>query len=264
MKRVAAVVECRMSSRRLPGKNLLPILGRPMLSRLLERLRRCRVLHCVCIATSTDPSDDSIQALAAAERVACHRGSLDDVLDRTLAAARSVEADVIVEITGDCPLVDPGIVDAAVTRYRRGDVDYLVNVLDRLSFPIGLDVQVFATSLLDEVSRLTGDPYERANVTPYIYRHADRYRVVNLVAPPELDRPRYRLCVDYPEDFALVTDIYAALYPGDAAFGARDVVAFLDANPALAAHNTAREDAFVFPVSQGGAPRHEPLDLDAA
>jgi len=259
--RVAAIVESRMSSRRLPGKNLLPILGRPMLSRLIERLKRCRSLDAICVATSTDASDDPIQELAQAEGVACHRGSLEDVLERTLAAARSVAAELVVEITGDCPLVDPGIVDACVARYERGDVDYLVNVLDRLSFPIGFDVQVFAVSLLDEVARLADDPHERANVTPYIYRRADRYRVVNLLAPPELDRPGYRLCVDYREDFELVTAIYAALYPRDAAFRAQDVIGFLDANPALAARNIGHEDAFEFPVSRGGA-RHELLALD--
>jgi spore coat polysaccharide biosynthesis protein SpsF len=261
--RVGAIVESRMTSTRLPGKNLKAILGRPMLERLLERLKRCRLVDVVCVATSDQAPDDPLQQLAERAGVTCYRGSLDDVLGRTLSAAQSVRADVIVEISGDCPLIDPGIVDAAVRRYLRGNVDYLVNVLDRLTFPIGFDVQVFGVKLLDEVSRLTSDAYDRTHVTPYFYRHAQSYRVVNLLAPERLDRPRYRLCVDYPEDLELVSAVYAALHPANPAFDAFDVVGFLDAHAELAALNTTRPDAFTFPTSSGGV-RHEVLELDVA
>ncbi len=261
--RVAAIVESRMGSRRLPGKTLRPLLGRPMVCRLIERVRRAALVDVVCLATSVDPSDVPLEELARGEGVACYRGSLEDVLGRTVGAARSVQADLIVEITGDCPLVDPGIVDAAVRRYGQGDADYLINVLDRLSFPIGFDVQVYSRSLLEEVEGLATDPDDRANVTPYIYHHPERYRVVNLLAPPALDRPGYRLCVDYPEDFAVIAAIYEALYPQNPAFTAYDIVAFLDRHPTLARQNTLREDAFVFP-SSGGRARHEVLSLHAS
>lgn len=261
--RIAAIVESRMSSRRLPGKNLRPILGRPMVARLMERLRRVALVDVVCLATSTDESDAPLEAVARQEGVACHRGSLDDVLDRVLAAARSIGADVIVEITGDCPLADPGIVDAAIRRFLRGDVDYVINVLDRLTFPVGFDVQVYGVSLLAEAARLATDPGDRVDVTPFIYHHADRYRVLNLLAPPELDRPQYRLCVDYPEDFEVVTAIYEALYPQCPAFTAGDMMEFLDAHPEIARRNTRREDAFGIPSSVGPV-CHEVLTLHAA
>jgi spore coat polysaccharide biosynthesis protein SpsF len=259
--RMVGIVESRMSSRRLPGKNLRPILERPMLARLLERLRRSRVLAEVIIATSDDPSDDPIEQLARREGVGCHRGSLEDVLSRVLGAARAARADAIVEITGDCPLVDPGIVDAAARRLQQGDVDYVANILNRLTFPIGLDVQVYRTDLLEETAGLTQDPYDRVNVTPYIYHHAERYRIVNLVAPPALHRPGYRLCVDHAEDLALVSAIYETLYPGNPAFSAADVVQFLDANPALLGGNSARPDAFECPQARGPV-REEVLVLD--
>jgi spore coat polysaccharide biosynthesis protein SpsF len=251
--KVVGIVESRMSSRRLPGKNLEPILGRPMVSRLVERLRRARTLDAICLATSTDPSDQVLEDWAGAEGVACFRGSLDDVLDRTLGAARSLEADLIVEITGDCPLIDPGIVDAVVARYLRGGFDYVTNVLDVLTFPIGFDVQVYSSRLLGEVSALTQDVYDRENVTPFIYHHPERYRLLNLRAPPPLERPRYLLCVDHPEDFALVRAVYEALYPSDPAFSAADIIRFLDGRPDLVRLNNWREEAFTFPRSGGAA-----------
>lgn len=259
--RVAAIIESRMTSKRLPGKNLKPILGRPMVCRLIERLKLAKTLDAICLATSTDWSDQPLEEIAGREGIACFRGSLDDVLDRTLSAAKSVGADMIVEITGDCPLADPLILDAAVERHRRGDVDYLINVLDRLSFPIGFDVQVYPTALLDEVSRLTQDPYDRNNVTPYFYRNPDRYRILNLFAPPSLDRPQYRLCVDHPEDFEVVSAIYQALHSTDPGFSAFDIIRFLDQNPDLARRNTRREDSFAFP-SSGGKARQEMMELD--
>ena len=264
MTRTAIIVESRKSSKRLPGKNLKPILGRPMVCRLLERLKRCRTADVVCVATSTDPSDAPLEAAAREEGVRCYRGSLDDVLERSLQAAKSVGADTMVEITGDCPLADPGIIDAAVRRFARGDADYVCNVLDRLSFPIGFDVQVYKTKDLESIARLTQDPYDRVNVTPYFYRHPELYRLLNLLAPKALDRPRYRLCVDHPEDFEVVSALYEALYPQKPDFDARHIIAHMDAHPDLATRNTWREDSFTFPKSGAGsdtkAARQEVLD----
>jgi spore coat polysaccharide biosynthesis protein SpsF len=259
--KVVALVESRMTSRRLPGKNFKPILGRPMLARLLERLRRARSLDAICLATSVDPTDAVLEELAQAEGIACHRGSLEDVLDRVLGAARAQAADVIVEITGDCPLVDAEVVDAAVARYLRGDVDYVANVLNQLTFPIGLDVQVYGVPVLEEIATLTNDPDDRVNVTPYIYHHPERYRLLNLTAPPALARPSYRLCVDHPEDFEVITTIYQRLYAANPAFTARDVIRFLDAEPALVARNNGRHDAFDCPQVPGTL-RQEVMQLD--
>lgn len=260
--RVAAIIESRMTSKRLPGKNLKPILGQPMVCRLIERVRQAKTVNAICLATSDDPSDQPLEDIARQEGIACYRGSLEDVLDRVLKAAQSVRADMLVEITGDCPLMDPRILDAAVRRLAAGDVDYIINVLDKLSFPIGFDVQVYPVALLAEVARLTQDPYDRVNVTPYIYHHPERFRVLNLAAPPALDRPRYRLCVDHPDDFEVISDIFEALYPQNPAFSAFDIVRYLDARPELAQKNTWRADAFGFP-SSGGKARQEIMQLCA-
>lgn len=251
--KVVATVESRMGSSRLPGKNARPILGQPMLGRLFERLKRCDRIDTVCLATTQEPADDPLEAIAVREGVHTFRGSTDDVLGRVLGAAQSVGADVLVEILGDCPLVDPKIVDSALRRYEEGGYDYVANILDVLTFPVGFDVQVYAVALLEDVSALTQDPGDRVNVTPFIYHHPERYRLLNLKAPPELDRPRYRLCVDYAEDFALVSTIFDTLYPHDPAFDARAIVGLLDRRPDLAHMNTRPGPPLVPPSSNGAA-----------
>lgn len=227
-----AIIEARMKSTRLPGKNLRPILGKPMLERLVERLRLARSLQGIVVATTTDASDDPIEALANELGIFCFRGSENDVLDRVLRAARSVAADVIVEVTGDCPLTDPLVVDRLVEIYRQGGYDYVGNIRPS-TYPIGLAAQVFPTRVLAEVADLTQDPADREHVSLYIYEHPERYALHNVESGlPEKYR-HYRLTVDTAEDFALVTAIFEALYPANPAFGLSDVLAYLDAHPAL-------------------------------
>jgi len=221
-----------MKSTRLPGKNLLPILGRPMLEMLVERLRRCTSLAGIVVATTSDATDDAIEAVARRLGVACFRGSMDDVLDRVLRAARSVDADVIVEVTGDCPLCDPLMVDQMVATYLAKGVDYVGNFRPN-SYPLGMAVQVFATEVLAEVERLTNDPADREHVSLYIYEHPERFSLHNIASGLAEKYRHYRLTVDTPEDFALVSRVFEALHPLDPAFGLAEVLAFLDRNPAL-------------------------------
>ena len=251
-----------MSSSRLPGKALKPLYGRPMVTWLMERLQRCRTVDVVCLATSSQDDDDPLERTANDAGIECYRGPLDDVLGRVLGAAKSVEADLIVEMTGDCPLADPAIVDAAVERYLRGGYDYLINLLDGFTFPNGFDIQVYSVELLEEVSRLANDPQDRVDVTPYIYHNADRYRCLNLLAPEALDRPRYRLCVDHEEDFEAVSRIFEALHPAKPEFNAFDIVRFLDERPDLASMNTNGEDAYLHPSSRGGHVDREVLQVE--
>ncbi len=229
---VTAIIEARMKSTRLPGKNLRPILGRPMLEMLIERLKRSKLLDGIVVATTTDASDDVIEALCGKLGVGCFRGSMEDVLDRVLRAAQSVDADVIVEITGDCPLTDPGIVDQAVEFFLKNKYDYVSNVL-QLTYPLGIAVQVFPVKVLEEVSRLTQDPADREHVSLYIYEHPERYALHNMESGLSEKYRDYRLTVDTPEDFALICAIFEALYPNKPAFDLADMLAFLDSNPAL-------------------------------
>jgi len=229
--RVVATIEARMRSTRLPGKVLMPILGKPILELMIERLRRVPKIDAIVIATSDDPSNDPIEKLANHLGVGCYRGSEDDVLDRVLQAAQSVDGDLIVELTADCPLIDPQLTTETIDAFLAAKVDYAANCL-REPYPNGLDVQVFPTAILEEVARLTNDPADHEHVSLYIYEHPERFRILHVAAgPPEASH--LRLTVDTAEDFALVTRIFEALYPDDPAFGLPEIVALFLRQPEL-------------------------------
>lgn len=234
--RIVATIEARMRSSRLPGKVLLPVLGRPMLELMIERLRKVPQLDAICIATTEDASCDPIVELAGRIGVGCYRGSEDDVLDRVLQAARWMQADLIVETTGDCPLIDPATTSRVIETFLSNDVDYCSNVLDGLYLQ-GTDVQVFPFTVLEEVSRLTDDPTDREHVSIYIYEHPELFRLLNLPTnlPPEA--ADLRLTVDTPEDFKLIQLIYEALYPTNPHFGINDILELFRQQPHLASVN---------------------------
>ena len=234
--RTVAIVEARMRSSRLPGKVLRPILGRPMLQHLVERLRRARTLDGIVVATTADSSDDPVEALTSALGVGLFRGSEEDVLGRVLEAAHRAPADVIVEVTGDCPLVDPALVDQLVVLYRTGGYDYVSNVLER-TYPRGMDVQVFATTALEAADRATGDPVHREHVSLYIYEHPETFRLHNVRSGLPAAQADLRLTVDTAEDLALVTAIFEALQPSRPGFSLSDILALLERRPELAALN---------------------------
>ncbi len=231
-----AIIEARMKSTRLPGKNLRPILGKPMLEMLINRLRYAKTLDGVVVATTTDSSDDVIEETCARIGADCYRGSMDDVLDRVLRAAQTFGAETIVEITGDCPLTDPAMVDEIVGIYRSTGCDYVGN-LRPATHPIGLAVQVFATRVLEETARSTQDPADREHVSLYIYEHPEKFTLRNVASElPEKYRS-YRLTVDTPEDFAVVSAVFEALHPANPAFGLAQMLDFLDGRPELLALN---------------------------
>lgn len=233
--RIAATVQARMGSTRLPGKTLKPICGKPMLELLVERLKRSKVDD-VVIATTVAGADEVISDLAAEWGVKAFRGSEEDVLDRVLSAAEAFGADIIVEMTGDCPLLDPEVVDRCIDYFLANDFDYVSNVVQR-TYPRGLDTQVFPVAVLDEVSRKTNAPADREHVSLYIYEHPDEYRLGHVLAPPELTNPDMRWCVDTIEDFQLVEGVYEALYPTNPEFTSLDVMNLLNERPELAAVN---------------------------
>src|SRR3954452_5685494 len=232
MERVVATIEARMTSSRLPGKVLLPALGKPLLELMVERLRRCEHLDAIVIATTRDASSDPLEELAKRLGIGCFRGSEDDVLARVLGAAQAYEADVIVELTGDCPLIDPALVDDVIERYLEGGSDYTANVLEK-SYPLGFAVQVFPTKVLAEVAEATDDPADREHVSLYIYEHPERYRLRSVVS----DHPEsaaLRLTVDTADDYELVKTVFEEL-PGD--FGLPEILDLFARKPELKAVN---------------------------
>lgn len=216
-----AILQARMSSTRLPGKVMKPLLGRPMIDRQLERLGRCATLDRIIVATSLDPTDDPLAAHLSEIGVELYRGSLSDVLDRYLGAARasSVEGQVV-RLTADCPLADPRVIDDCVRLHERLGVDYVSNGRRR-TYPHGLDVEAFGLDALEAAGREATDPYDREHVTPFIYRRPERFALADLVQAR--DDSHLRWTVDLPEDFAFVERVYAALYPDKPDFTSDDV-----------------------------------------
>ncbi len=211
-RRILATIEARMTSSRLPGKVLMDIGGRPALSLMVERLRRVPGLDGIVVATTVNRSDDPIAELAAALGIGCFRGSEDDVLGRVLGAAEAHGIEVIVETTGDCPLIDPDVVERTIALYRAADVDYVSNVLRR-TYPIGMDTQVFARSVLADVARRTSDPFDHEHVSVFIYRHPELFSLMNAAAPHRQTDPVLRLTLDTAEDLHLLRAVTGKLGP---------------------------------------------------
>jgi spore coat polysaccharide biosynthesis protein SpsF len=231
--RVVASVEARMGSSRLPGKMLADVAGRPALARVLDRLARATTLDAVVVATTTRREDDPLVQAAEDAGVSCFRGSEDDVLARVVGAHRMMGTDVVVEVTGDCTLIDPEVIDLGVETFLANQVDVVANVA-RPSFPMGVDVQVFRLAALAEVEASIRDPAVREHVSLFFYENPQRYRIHHLVAAKRYRAPELRLQLDYPEDLELIRQIYRRLQPryGDA-FGTPEILDLLAAEPAL-------------------------------
>jgi len=231
---ILAVVQARLSSTRLPGKVLRPILGRPLLQLQLERLNQSRSLDQIIVATSDQPSDRPLVQSCRDFGVDCICGSLDDVLDRYYQAARHCGAHQIVRVTGDCPLIDPVVIDQVIAQHVSGDYDYTSNVHPP-TFPDGLDVEVMRFSCLEQTWRQAKLPSDREHVTPFIWRQPELFALSNVTN--ETDLSNLRWTVDEAEDFEFVSRVYQALYLTDPSFSTTQVLAFVAAHPELSELN---------------------------
>jgi len=227
---VLAILQARTSSRRLPGKVLKPILGRPMIGLQIERLRRSKRLTGLVVATSLDPSDDVLADFAASQGAPVFRGALDDVLERFRGALRSAgDPKTFLRLTADCPLADPDVVDLCIDHHVAGGFEYTHNSPD-WTFPKGLDVEVVELAAFDRVAEAAHEAYQREHVTPYFYQHPEQFRIGRVRRDPPL---RFRWTVDTPDDFAFVTAVYEDLYPEKPDFRLADILAWQAAHPHL-------------------------------
>jgi len=218
---ILTLLQARMTSSRLPGKVLMPVLGEPMIGRQIERLRRAECLGRLVTVTSTDPTDDAIVDYCQTINCPTFRGSLHDVLGRYAAALAAFgPADHVVRLTADCPLADWTVIDEVISLHLKSGSDYTSNTVDR-SFPKGLDVEIFRAEHLPVIAAATADPYDREHVTPFFYRNPDRFRIAQLVRLKRHDEIRWT--VDTPDDFAFTTAVYEALYPTRPEFDSDDI-----------------------------------------
>lgn len=218
-----------MSSSRLPGKVLKPVVGAPMILRQIERVRRARRIDQLVVATSDQASDEPLAEVLQRAGVELFRGPLDDVLGRFLGALEAFPADHVVRLTADCPLADPGLIDAAIDRHLATGADYTANRVASAGYPKGQDVEVITAQALRRAGAEAATPQEHEHVTWGVWNHPDRYRIARL--EPPVDEGEVRWTVDRPDDLEFVRAVYEALYPTTPAFGSDDVRAFVRANP---------------------------------
>ena len=241
MTRTVAIIQARTGSTRLPGKVLLPLLAEPLLVHVVRRVSRASLVDTTVVATTTLPNDDPIVDLATRAGWLVARGSEMDLLERYLGAARAHEAERVVRITSDCPLIDPGVIDEVIAALDAGGADYASNTLEPRTFPRGLDVEAMTMAALEEAGREDHDPASREHATPYLYRHPERFRLTGVRLPVDLSAHRWT--VDRQEDYELVRRIYDGLGRDD--FAWREALALVEANPGWSALNRHVEQKIV-------------------
>lgn len=235
--RVGIIIQARMTSTRLPGKVLMPVMGKPLLEYQIERLQRVLRADDIIIATTTKKSDQPIADLAERLGIKVFRGSEEDVLSRYFGAAQENCIDVVVRITSDCPLIDPVLVDDIIATYQNNSesCDYVSNCLIR-TFPRGMDTEVFPFRLLEKAYWEANEQPYREHVTPYIYEDNQRFRLLNVAF--QRDESHQRWTVDTPEDFILIERILETLYPINPLFELEEVLALMFIHPDWAEINS--------------------------
>lgn len=229
---IVATIEARMTSSRLPGKVLMEALGKPMLAYQVERLTAVPSINAIVLATTSNAVDHALDAFAAQNDILCWRGSEDDVMQRVIDAASFAKADVVVEITGDCPLIDPEIVEQVIQTFLSNTAEYVNNVQVR-SYPDGMDTQVFRLEVLQRSASMTNDHLDREHVTLHIRNNPGQFSHLNLVAPTSLHWPDLGLTLDEKADYKLLKSIIEKLYPVDPLFSCQDIIKLLRENPEM-------------------------------
>jgi spore coat polysaccharide biosynthesis protein SpsF len=226
---LAAIIQARMASKRLPGKVLKKVLGKPLLFYQMEQLKGVRRIEKVIIATSTSRQDDPIAKWCESESVAYFRGSENDVLERFYQTALQYKVDPIVRLTGDCPLIDPAAVEMAIESLVSDRYDYAYL---GLTFAEGICCDIVSFQALETVYKKAELESEREHVTPFIHHHPEMFKIKAL--ENETDDSKYRFVVDRPEDFEVVKAIIEALYhKSSVPIRANDIKRFLDDNPSV-------------------------------
>lgn len=239
---VICIIQARTGSTRLPGKVLLPLEGKPVLHHVIDRVLDAEMIGKIIIATTEHKGDDAIvhEVEGYHPTVSVFRGSEEDLLDRYYQAAKQSQADIVVRVTSDCPLIDPEIIDQVVSPLLRDpSMDYSSNVLGDLTYPRGLDVQAIRFATLERVWETATDPEDREHVTLYLRKNPDSFRATRIQIVP--NEHRYRWTLDEERDYEMISTMYARLYPTNSKFRMRHALALVKAEPEIAEINAAVE-----------------------
>ena len=240
MKKILAIIQARTSSKRLPSKVLLPINNTPMILFQLNRIKRSKLISKIILATSNDITDDHLANIVKANGYDIFRGSLDNVLDRYAKCAEKEGPDIIIRLTGDCPLTDPELIDEIIDFFLKSDYDYLGNGIEQsnLSVTDGFDIEIFSYDILKVALEKAFLPSELEHVTPWFRSKKSNFKWGHFNHSKK--RSAYhRVTVDDLKDYELVTKIVEDIYPKNKNFGIDDVINFLENNPGIAFLNKA-------------------------
>ena len=227
---INASIEARMTSSRLPGKVLMNAINNvSMLEFMINRIKLSKRLDDIVVATTINREDQPIVDLCDRLGVKYYRGSEEDVLQRVLFAHNELNSDIIVELTGDCQLIDYRIIDEVIDEYLENDYDYVSNCHVR-SFPIGLDVEVFSRKLLEDISKEALDIEDREHVSLYIYKSGN-YSLKAVIADEDLFWPELRITLDDKGDYLFLREIISNFYPKNKFdFSAKEVIEYIKSN----------------------------------
>ena len=243
--RVCCVVQARCNSERLPGKVLLPLGGQPVVERVLRAVLSARLISDVILATTTNESDGPLARVTERCGVRLFRGSEQDVLGRFVAALAGNDAEAVVRVTADDPLLDPQVIDKVIQRYLESPVDYASNILER-SWPRGVDTEVISREALERSNREATLEEHREHVTIFARTRGDLFRLLNVTAPKEETWPELRLCIDTAEDYEMIRQIFLALSFDPTRPGIGEIVRWLRAHPEVASVNAGIVQKSVF------------------
>jgi spore coat polysaccharide biosynthesis protein SpsF len=233
--KVLVVVQARIGSSRLPGKVLLPLSGKTVVERVVERIRAARIAFEVCVATTAALEDEPIRSLARRLGVRVFAGHPTDLLDRHYRAGLSAGADVVVKIPSDCPLIDPAVIEQVLGAYleREREFDFVTNLYPA-SWPDGNDVEVMPMGVLATAHYEARGTFEREHTTPFIWQQPERFRIHNVQSSGIDLSSTHRFTLDYEDDYALIESVYEALFrPERPVFGLDEMLPFLARHPEL-------------------------------
>ncbi|MBE82165.1 MAG: hypothetical protein CME21_06315 [Gemmatimonadetes bacterium] len=234
---VLGIVRARMTASRLPGKVLMEALDRPLLMHMVDRLGACRLIRNVVVATTSEASDNPIEAFCRAEGIEVFRGSANDVLDRIYRCAKAYDSEHAALLGADNPLIDPVVCEEVIGAYLSDGKPYdYVSNHHPPTYPDGQDIEVFRVAALEEAWREADRPFQREHVTPFIWDQPDRFRCHNVAL--DQDRHKERWTLDYEEDYVLIRRIIEGLYAEKPGFTMLDIVDFLDRHPELRGVNS--------------------------
>ena len=223
------IIQARTGSSRLPGKIMMEIEGKTMLEHMIERVSKSKKLDKIVIATTTKEDDDVIVALAKKLNIDYFRGSEDDVLDRYYNASKKFNANVIVRLCSDSPLLDGNIVDDVIEKYLSGNYDFVGNLAPSpRTYPDGLGVEVFSSELLADAQLNAKKPSEREHVTFYMWMQPEKFKIHRIDLEKDLSQFRFNL--DYKEDYDLIKQVFQKFLPKNKFFKIGDVVSWLESN----------------------------------